>query len=263
MERELKTLKEAMLAAGTEALRLAKTGFETRTKSDQSPVTTADLAVNEILQSRLGEEFPEDGWLSEESQDNGDRLSKQRVWIVDPIDGTRAYVRGDPEFCISVALVEDGRPILSAIYNPTRGEWFSAIHRGGLMVEHLSKPDAGRFEPGERPIVLVNPWDLRSGRLRQLESRVRCQPIGSIAYGLALVAAGQAEAAIMLDGGNEWDIVAGILLVIEGGGQATNASGELPCFNQPNTRQRGALALSSSIHPPLLNLLKKTAAAGR
>ncbi len=263
MDRELKTLKEVMLSAGAEALHLAKAGFETHTKSDHSPVTTADLAVNGLLQSRLAEEFPEDGWLSEESQDNPDRLSKRRVWIVDPIDGTRAYVRGDPEFCISVALVEQNRPILSAIYNPARGEWFSAIHRRGLTVERLSRPSVGQFEPGERPLVLVNPWDLRSGRLRQLELQVRCQPIGSIAYGLALVAAGLADAALMLDGGNEWDIVAGILLVCEGGGRATSASGQWPSFNQPDTRQRGTLALAATVPPPLLDLLMTTAAAGR
>ena len=103
MEQELSILSDAMIQAGREALRLATAGFETHTKQDQSPVTSADLAVNQILQQSLSAAYPEDGWLSEETPDAADRLSKKRVWIVDPIDGTRAFVRGLPEFCLSVA----------------------------------------------------------------------------------------------------------------------------------------------------------------
>ena len=124
MKQELATLSDAMLRAGREALRLATEGFETHTKQDRSPVTSADLAVNRILRDSLSAAYPHDGWLSEETPDSSDRLNKKRVWIVDPIDGTRSFVRGLPEFCLSVALVDQGFPTVAAIYNPSTGEFF-------------------------------------------------------------------------------------------------------------------------------------------
>jgi myo-inositol-1(or 4)-monophosphatase len=127
-----------------------------------------------------------------------------------------------------------------------------------MTIETVLDQKRRQFEPAERPVVLVNPWELSTGRLRSLESHVRCRPIGSIAYALALVAAGQADAAIMLEGGNEWDIAAGVLLVLESGGRASNASGHQPVFNQPNPRQQGAVALSRTLEPGLLDLLEKT-----
>jgi myo-inositol-1(or 4)-monophosphatase len=263
MDYELTILKDAVLAAGDEALRLAKEGFDVHTKGDCSPVTSADLAVNEILYKRLASAFPEDGWLSEESQDSSERLSKRRVWIVDPIDGTRAYMRGIPEFCISVALVEEGKPVLCAVFNPSTGEWFSAVNQRGMTIETLKDHQQNRFEHGEGPLILVNPWELRNGRLRLLESHAQCRPIGSIAYALALVAAGEADAALMLEGGNEWDIAAGVLLVLESGGRATDAFGHVPSFNQSDPRQRGALALRCQFQPALLDLIEKTADVDR
>lgn len=130
MDRELALLSEAMHQAGREALRLSTAGFDTYTKADHSPVTSADLAVNRILHDCVSTAFPDDGWLSEETADTDARLSRTRVWIVDPIDGTRAFVRGVPEFCLSAALVEEGRPIVAAIFNPSTGEFFSDARAG-------------------------------------------------------------------------------------------------------------------------------------
>lgn len=251
MKHELATLSDAMIRAGHEAIRLATEGFETHTKPDHSPVTSADLAVNQMLRERLSAAFPGDGWLSEETPDSSERLDKKRVWIVDPIDGTRSFVRGLPEFCLSVALVENGVPMVAAIFNPSTGEFFSAIRGQGMRLDH--HPDAGQppFSPPERPLALVNPWELRVGRFQALEPHMRCRPIGSIAYALALVAAGQADAAVTLDGGNEWDIAAGILLIEESGGCATAASGHPFSFNRPDPRLQGTLALGSSLAAPV------------
>jgi len=251
MEQELATLSDAMLRAGREALRLATDGFETHTKQDRSPVTSADLAVNNILQESLSAAYPDDGWLSEETPDVSDRLDKKRVWIVDPIDGTRSFVRGLPEFCLSVALVDQGLPAVAAIYNPSTGEFFSAIRGQGLHVEHRSDANRPPFAATERPLALVNPWELRVGRLQDLEPHIRCRPIGSIAYALALVAAGEADAAVTLDGGNEWDIAAGVLLIKESGGRITDTSGRPFSFNRPDPRLRGTLALGSTLAAPV------------
>lgn len=250
MDRELALLMEAMQQAGREARRLSSAGFETYTKADHSPVTSADLAVNRILHDRLSTAFPDDGWLSEESTDDQERLDKRRVWIVDPIDGTRAFVRGLPEYCLSVALVEQGSPVVAAIFNPSTGEFFSAIRGGGFRMERVFVPALPPFASDERPLALVNPWELRVGRFDGLEPHVRCRPIGSIAYALALVAAGQADAAITLNGGNEWDIAAGVLLIEESGGQATTPTGQPFAFNRSDPKLSGTLAIGSSLSAP-------------
>ncbi|MDH4097059.1 MAG: hypothetical protein OEU87_01980 [Nitrospira sp.] len=103
-------------------LEAASDGFEIHIKQDQSPVTSADLAINQILHAHLLEAFPEDGWLSEESPESPVRLGKRRIWVIDPIDGTNAFIKREPEFCISVALVEDGHPVVAAIFNPSSDE---------------------------------------------------------------------------------------------------------------------------------------------
>ena len=152
----------------------ANTGFDTYTKPDQSPVTSADLAVNQILRDHLSAAFPEDGWLSEETEDDHHRLTRSRVWIVDPIDGTRSFVRGLPEFCLSVALVEHGIPAIAAIFNPATGEFFSAIRGQGIRVERQAEAGQAPFTPIERPLALVNSWELRIGRFQTLKSHLHC-----------------------------------------------------------------------------------------
>ncbi len=249
-EQERVVLSEIMVAAGREALRLAANGFETHTKQDRSPVTSVDLAVDRMLRDRLSAAFPDDGWLSEETPDNRDRLNKKRVWIVDPIDGTRSFVRGKPEFCLSAALVENGSPIVAAIFNPATGEFFSAMRGRGVHIDWISGTVHQPFMATERPLVLVNPWELRVGRFRTIEPNLHCRPIGSIAYALALVSAGLADAAVTLEGGNEWDIAAGVLLIDESGGQVTNSSGRPFSFNQSDPRLQGTLALGSTLTEP-------------
>ena len=266
MKHELSTLSEAMTRAGREAIRLATAGFDTYTKPDHSPVTSADLAVNKILQDSLSAAFPDDGWLSEETADSSDRLSRNRVWIVDPIDGTRSFVRGVPEFCLSVALIEHGLPMVAAIFNPATGEFFSAIRGDGIRIDR--EPEAGQppFASPDRPLALVNPWELRVGRFQTLEPYLRCRPIGSIAYALALVAAGRADAVVTLEGGNEWDIAAGVLLIEESGGRITTAAGRPFTFNRPDPKLQGTLAMGSDLAAPAyahLTQLSATSAGPR
>src|SRR5262245_36083126 len=122
MERELAELHIAIRKAGQRAMDLAKQGFEVQTNKDRSPVTTADFEVNRILHEMQERHFPDDGWLSEASPDDQARLNKARVWVVDPIAGTKAYVNKLPEYCISVGLVEAGMPVLAAILNPPTDE---------------------------------------------------------------------------------------------------------------------------------------------
>jgi myo-inositol-1(or 4)-monophosphatase len=251
MEQELQILVEAVQLAGRKALELAGEGLSIHTKSDHSPVTTADLAVDRLIHEAVARYFPDDGWLSEERQDDRERLRKKRTWIVDPIDGTRAFIKKVPEFCISVALVENACPIIAAILNPSTGELFTAMRGKGARFTGGAGGPWRSTHVDDPPLVLVNPWELRKGRFHSLSYQAQCRPVGSIAYALANVAAGRAAAAVTLEGSNEWDVAAGVLLIEETGGAITDARGTRLRFNQPDPRLQGTIATGRDA-PPLL-----------
>jgi len=254
MESELTVLVNAVQKAGALAQQLARDGFAVHTKPDRSPVTTADLEVNRILHEQLSAHFPDDGWLSEESPDDPARLNKTRVWIVDPIDGTKAYINGLPEYCISVALVEQGRPVVAAIFNPSTDEMFSARRGAGL---HLNgKPVQTAGSQASSPVVMVTPRELRQGRWATILETARCRPMYSIAYALALVAVGRVQATITLEPESEWDLAASVLLIEESGGSMTDRAGHTFRFNQAVPRFHGVIALTRSADQELQTLLR-------
>ncbi|HEU4684423.1 MAG TPA: 3'(2'),5'-bisphosphate nucleotidase CysQ [Nitrospira sp.] len=252
MERELQLLVDSVNEAGRRALELARTGFDVHMKHDRSPVTTADLEVERILHAMQRRHFPDDGWLSEESPDDLSRLNRPRVWIIDPIDGTKAYVNGLPEFCISAALVERGSPVLAAILNPSTDELFTAINGKGLF---LNGTPVRPPKPGTFPVVMVNPWEHRRGRWQALHQTVDCRPMYSIANALTLVAAGRVAGAITAEPENEWDLAAAVLLIQEAGGRIEDAVGRSFSFNQPKPRFRGLIALAPGTDDGLYRVL--------
>ena len=254
MESELALLIDAVQRAGARAQQLTRDGFAVHTKPDRSPVTTADLEVDRILREQLLARFPDDGWLSEESLDDPARLTKTRVWIVDPIDGTKAYINRRPEYCISAALVEQGKPVVAAIFNPSTNEMFSARRGAGLHFN--GKPVQVPEAPASWPIVMVTPWELRQGRWAALSEKVRCRPMYSIAHALALVAVGRVQATITLEPENEWDLAASLLLIEESGGSMTDRAGHPFRFNQPTPRFHGVIALARSAGQGLRSLLR-------
>lgn len=257
MERELAQLTRTIRKAGVRALEVARQGFEVHRKKDRSPVTTADLEVNRILQEMWETHFPDDGWLSEESPDDLSRLDKARVWVVDPIDGTKAYVNRVPEFCISVGLVEKGVPILAAILNPSTEELFTARRGEGLCLN--GKPISPVRPADTVSHVMVNPWEFHGGRWADLNGKVQCQTMYSIAHSLALVAAGRMQATLTIEPENEWDLAAGVLLVTESGGTVADAEGRTFTFNQPTPRFLGVIAVAETA-PEGLRLLLQTQA---
>ena len=254
MERELATLVESIWYAGITVRELVKTGFEVYTKPDRSPVTTVDLEVNRILHEMQRREFPQDGWLSEESPDDPARLTKRRVWIVDPIDGTKALVNRMPEFCISAALIEQGAPVVAAILNPSTDELFTAVRGGGLFLngKRVSSPPNHDFNP----VIMVSAWELRIGRWSTLAETARCRPMYSIANALALVAAGRVQSALTIEPQNEWDLAAGVLLIEESGGTVSDADGNPFVFNRPIPRLRGVIAVAAMTDKQLRANLK-------
>lgn len=240
-EKEYQVLTAAIREAGEAALRLAKDGFQTYTKPDNSPVTSVDHTVNDILLDRLLGHFPNDGWLSEETPDTATRLTKPRVWVVDPIDGTKALIRREPEYCISVALIESTQPLLAAIFNPSTNELYTAIRGQGL---HLNGAPAPRRESlaDQPPTVALSPWELQTGRFSSIELHVTGRPMRSIAWALALAASGTIHGVITFEPENEWDVAAGALLLKEAGGSAQDGAGRPLRFNQPHPRYEGFIA---------------------
>lgn len=259
-DRELRILSDAMRLAGAEALRSAANGFEIHIKPDGSPVTSADLAIDRILHTHLLDAFPCDGWLSEESPDNQTRLQKRRIWVIDPIDGTKAFLEREPEFCISAALVEDGRPIVAAIFNPSTDELFTAMKSGGLRLNHEPiSPQADR--KNQESVIALSPWELQIGRFRSLQPLATQQPMRSIAWALALVASGRIHAAATLEPENEWDVAAGALLIQEAGGTLCDGSGQDLEFNRLVPCYEGIIAAHPSCPDPVLRQLRTSSRA--
>lgn len=240
-QQEYQVLTTAIREAGQEALRQARDGFQTYTKPDHSPVTSADHAVNDILLDRLLGRFPNDGWLSEETPDTDARLTKPRVWVIDPIDGTKAFIRQEPEYCISVALIEDGQPMLAAIFNPSTNELYTAIRGQGLYLNEAPAPrHASDFHLP--PTVAFSPWEPHNGQFHSIAPLLTGRPMRSIAWALALAASGAIHGVITFEPENEWDVAAGTLLLEEAGGSAQDGAGLPLRYNQPSPRFEGLIA---------------------
>jgi myo-inositol-1(or 4)-monophosphatase len=163
--------------------------------------------------------------------------------VVDPIDGTKAFISGEPEFCISVALIEQGQPVVAGIFNPSTDELFTATRGGGLRLndEPITPPSAWR---GQHPVIALNSWEQRIGRFASLEQSAYNRPIRSIAWVLALTATGRIEAAVTLEPENEWDVAAGALLMTEAGGTISDGRGHDLTFNRREPRYSGIIATS-------------------
>jgi myo-inositol-1(or 4)-monophosphatase len=215
-------------------------------KERGDPVTDAEQAVDRLLRMELVREG--EGWLSEETADDGERLRCARVWVVDPLDGTREYITGIPEWCISIALIENGYVVAGGICNPATGETFIGSRETGLTASG-SASAAEIYRAGPDGLVLASRSEYRRGEwdgVRDAPFRVR--PVGSVAYKLALVAAGYADATWTLVPKHEWDVAAGVALVLAAGGTVKTLAGSEPQFNQPKPLLDGLFGVSRSCH---------------
>lgn len=195
------------------------------------PVTSLDREINQLLRTSLPVDG--EGWLSEESSDDLTRLHHSRVWVVDPIDGTREFVEGIPEWCVSVALVEDHEAVAGGILNPLTGEMYLGSIETGLEIVCLLESRPRNKDRGS--CVLVSRREHREGKWAKFErTDLAILPVGSIAYRLALVAAGFADATCTFERRHEWDIAAGVALVLASGGTVQTADGLPVRFNNAN-----------------------------
>ena len=243
-------LNDAVREAGRIALTFYQTKLKTWTKDGDSIVTEADIAVNDQLQKALSVPRPAYGWLSEETEDDARRLSCARLWVVDPIDGTRAFAKGKPHFTISVALVENGRPVLAALFNPATDEFFEAEAGKGATLNgqpiqpgHRSEIAGARmaaFAPMFKHPAWTEPWP-------EMEFIDR----NSVAYRIALVASNEVDAAMALNTKNDWDIAAADLILTEAGGRFTTHDGRTFVYNREVPRHRSLIAAGPELYAAL------------
>src|SRR5712672_331600 len=212
LTRDAALLTDTVREAGALALSLFRTELKNWTKGASSPVSEADIRVNDLLESRLRSATPDYGWLSEESVDDEARLEKRLVWIVDPIDGTRGYLAGREDWCVSVALVENGSPLLAAVFAPASDEFFFAMRGQGavpVLATSGTELDFSRVA-GPKPLV---------ARLSRQAGEIILHPrIGSLALRLCRVAQGNLDAAFAGGQSRDWDLAAANLIVQEANG---------------------------------------------
>lgn len=256
MRPELSIMLSAMREAGDAILAVRARGFSVTQKANADVLTEADLAANQVLKNALLGAFPDDGWLSEETDDNAARLLQSRVWIVDPIDGTREFIQGIPEYAISVALVEQGVPIVAGVYNPETKECYHAVQGEGAYRNDVRLHC--KTEANTPYTLLASRSEFKRGEWAPFATH-HVMVIGSIAYKLALIAAGRADATFSLGPKSEWDIAAGILLVTEAGGYAGDCAGNSYVFNQLHCRVNNIAACSAVFKSRLMTLLAENA----
>jgi myo-inositol-1(or 4)-monophosphatase len=240
--------------AGALALSMFGSPLKIWTKGGSSPVSEADIAVDKLLRQRLPGEAAGFGWLSEESIDDPARLGCRYVWIVDPIDGTRAYLAGLPEWTVCAALIEDHRPVAACLYAPATAEFFAAtIDKGATCNGAPIKATAGSAIAQAR---IAGPKSALA-RLGAIAPAFQAMPrVPSLALRLARVAQGAFDAAIAGTNSHDWDLAAADLLVHEAGGALTSVEGSAVSYNRPVPRHGTLVAAGRDRHAALLELLR-------
>lgn len=258
MNKELKSAIEAAQEAGTIIMQYYKSKYEIRDKSYHNPVTTADHAVDNFLKNTLTKLYPNYGWLSEETVDTKERLNHARTWVVDPLDGTKEFIEGVPHFVVSVALVENGEPIVGVLYNPASDELFSATKGKGAFLngERLSCSSKKEFKD---MVILNSRSETRNGLWEPYSTDFKeKRAIGSVAYKLGLTSAAKADIFASLRPKNEWDICAGHCILREAGGEMVTLHGKPITYNNEKTLiTPGLVASNVEVLDELIDLFKQ------
>ena len=246
----LTRIENAIDAARIVFARFTPGAIETEYKIGHDPVTEADRAVDDVLRRNLLRDG--EGWLSEESVDDVSRLSKSRIWVVDPLDGTREFVQGIPEFCVSIGFVEDGRPVAGGICNPATNEIIiGATDMGVLYNGKPARPSQRNALKGS--LILASRSEVKRGEWQQFQGGdYQIRPMGSVAYKLALVSAGLADVTFTLTPKNEWDVAAGAALVASSGGFVSTLDNTPLQCNRKDPLLTGLLASGPFLREQLL-----------
>lgn len=248
---DLGLLVEALRKAGAIAMRYHGKQPKHWHKPDGSTVTEADIAVDDYLKSTFAMARPDDGWLSEETPDTPTRLQHSRVWIADPIDGTKAYLNGQREWCIGVALIENGKLVVSGLYCPTDDVLFHAVAGGG------SFRDGVRLEAttASTSRAVISPRSFSAALAEQ-----DFAPVVGSSLPLLMRFSGIAEhrfaGAVSIGNKYDWDLAAGHLILAEAGGVITDQKGKAIFYNTPNPWQQGLVAAMPQWHKTILETVR-------
>ncbi|MEM7056422.1 MAG: 3'(2'),5'-bisphosphate nucleotidase CysQ [Pseudomonadota bacterium] len=249
--------RDLLSAAAIEAGKIARKHFRTNVRTyekpdDAGPVTAADLEINEMLEDRLGRARPDYGWLSEESEDNEDRLDKDRVFIIDPIDGTRAFIEGYEGFSVALAVAERGQVIAAAVDLPALGELYSAARGQGTTNNDRDLAVTGPASLDEAT-VLAAQVQMRernwAGGVPPLTRHFR----SSLAWRMCLVADSRFDTMLTFRRSYEWDLAAGALILSEAGAKVTDGWGQPLRFNSPAGMQDGVIAAPLHLHDQIMD----------
>jgi myo-inositol-1(or 4)-monophosphatase len=246
--------ERAAREAGAIVRRYYESEIRVAEKGPDNPVTKADLEADAHIRSLVSAAFPDDGWLSEETADSAERLGRKRVWVVDPLDGTKEFIQRIPEFCICIALVEDGRPVVAVEYNPAADRLYGAARGDGTTVNGARARVSATSRVADA-VVLASRSEDKRGEWDAFKSRVHVRLTGSVAFKLAELSTGAGDATFTLTPKNEWDICAGTLLVEEAGGRVTGLDGAPLVYNQRKTLRDGMIASNGVLHDGLLALI--------
>lgn len=255
-EYDLNLIRVAVREAGNYALSVRQTASKSAwNKAKNDPVTEADIAVNIMLESKLMTARPEYGWLSEETADDPNSRKREKTWVVDPIDGTRAYMRDDdPYWCVGVALVQANRPVISVIYAPSLNKFYEARIGAGATLNR-KKIAIKSNEITKNPQIMIGPNLLDRLAISNAKS-VKPKPCAMLLR-LALIADGTYDGVVVLASKSDWDIAAGSLLVEEAGGCATTHNSESFNFNNEIPEQKSIVSGNKPLHQLLIDRISK------
>ncbi len=254
---DLDLIVDAARQAGRVALDFFRKDPEVWWKQGHSPVSAADYAANEVLATVLRGARPDYGWLSEETDDDEDRLTRDTVFVVDPIDGTRAFIAGKDTWCVSVAVVHRGRPVAAVLVAPAFDEEFTALPTGPALKngQPLAVSPAGREQ-----IELAAPEDVIARLPQDLKSRVhRIAHVPSLAYRLAMVSDGRIDGTLVKASSHDWDLAAADLILERAGGQLVSLDGKPLIYNRRTVSHPELCAAANHILPALLEPLNLSA----
>jgi len=246
---------DAAHEAGALALALRAKGLTTELKAGDSPVTNADLACDALLTQRLRSARPDYGWLSEETADDPDRLTRRRLFVVDPIDGTRAFIKARPWWAVSIAVVEDARPVAGVVFAPQAGQTYAATASGGATLngDPISASDTDALEDSGMvgdPRMFTHPsWPAPWPAMR-------IEPRNSTAFRMCLVASGDFDATIALVAKHDWDLAAADLIAREAGAVCGDHLGRPFAYNGPVPMQPNMVCAAPRIAPLILERLR-------
>ena len=244
---DLNLLRDAALQAGKLSLEQRARGLKIWSKKGGSPVTDADLAVNVLLANLLRGARPDYGWLSEETRDDHARLSAKRLFVIDPIDGTAAYMKGRPWFTVAIAVIEDGRAVAGVVHAPALNDTYEATAGGGALLNGAPIQASGTSRL-EGSTMLGDPAAFHAPLWPKLHFERR----NSIALRMALVGAGAFDAAVALSPKHDWDVAAGAVIAEEAGARVTDHLGQPYVFNRPEPFQGALVCAAPGLHPLIL-----------